>query len=252
MSSRDLTEGTSLQQFIVGIKKTSAESALVLSIDQVISAPNVFVFGEYLNLENVQKLQGTPSQKHLDLLKIFAYGTYGDYKANKDLPPLKDPQIKKLKQLTIASLAVKSRVIQYSVLQKELDIAQVRDLEDLIIDSIYIGVIQGQLDQKKNQLEVDVAMGRDLKPDSMTNMVNVLTQWHNQSELLLSNIKDRIQEASFLAEQEEKRKEEQKKRIDQVRINIKQALESEMNMSDFEDVGFFRGMGKKPGKKFKK
>jgi len=25
-----------------------------------------------------------------------------------------------------------------------------------------------------------------------------------------------------------------------------------MNMSDFEDVGFFRGMGKKPGKKFKK
>jgi len=95
-------------------------------------------------------------------------------------------------------------------------------------------------------------MGRDLKPDSMTNMVNVLTQWHNQSELLLSNIKDRIQEASFLAEQEEKRKEEQKKRIDQVRINIKQALESEMNMSDFEDVGFFRGIGKKPGKKFKK
>jgi len=55
-------------------------------------------------------------------------------------------------------------------------------------------------------------MGRDLKPDSMTNMVNVLTQWHNQSELLLSNIKDRIQEASFLAEQEEKRKEEQKKK----------------------------------------
>jgi len=55
-------------------------------------------------------------------------------------------------------------------------------------------------------------MGRDLKPDSLTNMVNVLTQWHNQSELLLSNIKDRIQEASFLAEQEEKRKEEQKKK----------------------------------------
>jgi len=154
MSSRDLTEGTSLQQFIVGIKKTSAESALVLSIDQVISAPNVFVFGEYLNLENVQKLQGTPSQKHLDLLKIFAYGTYGDYKANKDLPPLKDPQIKKLKQLTIASLAVKSRVIPYSVLQKELDIAQVRDLEDLIIDSIYIGVIQGQLDQKKKKINL--------------------------------------------------------------------------------------------------
>lgn len=47
--------------------------------------------------------------------------------------------IKKLQHLTIVSMAIRSKCIPYSELLQELDIKNVRDLEDLIIESIYAG-----------------------------------------------------------------------------------------------------------------
>ena len=38
--------------------------------------------------------------------------------------------------------------IPYSTLQAELDIRDLRELEDLIIEAIYAGIIQAKLDQK--------------------------------------------------------------------------------------------------------
>ena len=38
--------------------------------------------------------------------------------------------------------------IPYSTLQQELDIMDLRELEDLIIEAIYAGIIQAKLDQK--------------------------------------------------------------------------------------------------------
>ncbi len=63
------------------------------------------------------------------------------------------------------------------MLQKELEISEVRELEDVIIDAIYQGIIQGKLDQKSKHLHVEFAMGRDLKPDSLDYMLSVLTLW---------------------------------------------------------------------------
>lgn len=47
--------------------------------------------------------------------------------------------IKKLQHLTIVTMAIRSKVIPYKDLLVELDIKNVRDLEDLIIESIYAG-----------------------------------------------------------------------------------------------------------------
>ncbi|KAG6912801.1 hypothetical protein DXG01_012029, partial [Tephrocybe rancida] len=45
---------------------------------------------------------------------------------------------------------------------KALDMPTIRDLEDLIIDAIYLDILHGKLDQKEQQLEVEYTMGRDL------------------------------------------------------------------------------------------
>ncbi len=39
-----------------------------------------------------------------------------------------------------------------------------RELEDLIIDAIYLDLLQGKLDQRRNSWEVSYIMGRDLEP----------------------------------------------------------------------------------------
>lgn len=50
--------------------------------------------------------------KHFKLLNIFAYGTYKDYvEQAAQLPPMSPAMSKKLRQLTVVSLAAKAKVI---------------------------------------------------------------------------------------------------------------------------------------------
>nr|KAF6494336.1 COP9 signalosome subunit 7B [Rousettus aegyptiacus] len=67
-----------LEQFILLAKGTSG-SALTALISQVLEAPGVYVFGELLELANVQELAEGANAPYLQLLNLFAYGTYPDY-----------------------------------------------------------------------------------------------------------------------------------------------------------------------------
>lgn len=98
------------------------------------------------------------------MLDIFAYGVYSDYQANEaNLPPLTDAMRKKLRLLTISSMASKARLIKYSQLQTELQVGSVRELEDLIIAGASADVVRGKLDQKSLHFEVDFSMARDVR-----------------------------------------------------------------------------------------
>lgn len=71
----------------------------------------MYVFGELLELANVQELAEGTNAAYLQLLNLFAYGTYPDYIANKEsLPELSTAQQNKLKHLTIVSLASRMKV----------------------------------------------------------------------------------------------------------------------------------------------
>jgi len=250
-----VTEGVALQAY-VSLAKNSKGKSVVAAIQQALSASNVFVFSELLELPSVQALAGTEDAKYLELLKIFAYGTYADYKnAKTSLPSLSPLQVKKLQQLTIVTLAAANKVIPYTVLQQQLDMpVGLRELEDLIIDAIYQGIVQGKLDQKSQQFEVESAMGRDLKPETLDSMIEVLANWSVQSESLLKSIKEKILQANIVGENEKKHKEEFDKRIETVKANIKLAMESELMQTSEgfgEDFGFDRrgGRGKMKGHK---
>ena len=52
-----------------------------------------------------------------------------------------------------------------------------RELEDLIIDAIYLDLLQGKLDQKEEQLEVSYIMGRDLEPGKLEQVLASLRDW---------------------------------------------------------------------------
>jgi len=115
-------------------------------------------------------------------------------------------------------------------------------LEDLIIDAIYQGIIQGSLDQRKQQLEVEFAMGRDLKPESVDKMISVLRSWSTQSDTLLKNIKDSISHASFMYASEKTRKEEFEKKVENVKKNLKSTMESDLlHAAEYESAEFFDG-----------
>ena len=155
-------------------------AAAVGLIQQVLEAPGVYVFGELLDHPNIKDLTNSSAANakgYHDLLNIFAYGTYDEYMSEKsNLPPLTDGMTKKLRLLTIASIATKEKTIKYEHMQKVLGIDGIRELEDLIIDGTNNSVLQGKLDQKSKHFEVDYAMGRDIRKVifqfSLKNIIN--------------------------------------------------------------------------------
>lgn len=135
---------------------------------------------------------------------------------------------KKLQHLTIVSLAIKSKCIPYSELLTELDIKNVRDLEDLIIEAIYADIIHGKLDQKNKQLEIDYAIGRDIRPDDVTSINSTLQEWCDSCETVLKCIEDQIVRAN----KEKARRLQKKESIDKEISNLKKTLKTQTNDTD--------------------
>lgn len=66
---------------------------------------------------------------------------------------------------------------------RNLDIKDIRELEDLIIDCFYNELLKGKLDQKNKQLHVDYTYGRDVRTDQIESMLGKLCEWDGQLEL---------------------------------------------------------------------
>jgi len=219
--SADLADGSSLQPFCLLAKSAKGKGCAAI-IEQALQAPGVFVFGELLDMPNIKQLEGTENKAHLELLKVFAYGIYQTYKENAStLPPLSPQMSTKLRQLTIVSLSADNKVIPYTVLLQQLDIPNVRELEDLIIDCVYQGVIRGKLDQKFKQLEVDFAIGRDIRPGQVAQMMNILAAWGNRSDAILAAINQRITYTAQAHDQARKGRADFEQRLEALKASIK-------------------------------
>lgn len=60
-------------------------------------------------------------------------------------------------------------------------------MQDLIIEVIYADIIHGKLDQKNQQLEVDYAIGRDIRPTAITQMISVLQEWWDNLVFIIAS-----------------------------------------------------------------
>nr|CAD7604423.1 unnamed protein product [Timema genevievae] len=103
------TSNNPLEQFVL-LAKSAKGAAAVELIKQVLEAPGVHVFGELLDMPNVLELENGPHSNYLQVLHLFAYGTYRQYLDNRtQLPELSPAQKKKLQHLTIVTLATKTK-----------------------------------------------------------------------------------------------------------------------------------------------
>jgi COP9 signalosome complex subunit 7 len=233
------------------IAKSAKGKGAVAVIQQALQSPATFVFGELLDLPNIKALAEGENKPWYDTLALFAYGTFADYKASPqsfgDLSPLLQ---KKLKQLSIVSLASSQKSLPYSLLLAQLDIGNVRELEDLVIESIYAGIIKGKLDQKEQRFQVDWTMGRDIRPGQLQEMLKILNLWCDKSETLMGEIKERIQYANLSHEEHQKQTKEFEQRVEDIKTNLKLSMEGEMATGDFADVDYssFDSANKKSGR----
>eukprot|EP00735_Rhodelphis_limneticus_P010433 TRINITY_DN3178_c0_g1::TRINITY_DN3178_c0_g1_i1::g.3566::m.3566 TRINITY_DN3178_c0_g1::TRINITY_DN3178_c0_g1_i1::g.3566 ORF type:complete len:276 (-),score=62.20,sp/Q55BD5/CSN7_DICDI/46.59/4e-52,PCI/PF01399.22/2e-10,Flg_hook/PF02120.11/0.022,RP-C_C/PF11800.3/0.13 TRINITY_DN3178_c0_g1_i1:205-1032(-) len=219
------------------LAKSAKGKACAHLIMEVISHPLVHVFSELLENPNIQALNGTENESYLRLLKIFAYGTYQDYKMHREsLPAITDDQVRKLQRLSLITLASQSKMLPYPVLQQALEIAELRALEDLIIEMVYMGLIAGKLDQKKQQLEVHHAIGRDLVPEQLDRVLAILSEWCTDADQLLLSMQHQAQFASNVVTDSKKMKEQLDSQIENIKTRLKDG-----NLPDEEMEMHFSG-----------
>jgi len=183
-----------LEPFLLMAKSAKGAAAAKL-VQDATAAPGVYVFSELLEQRSIQELRKSEQHEpYLSLLQLFAYKTYQDYVQYQDrLPQLNAAQTIKLKHLSIVSLAAERRILSYSDLLKALDMPSIRELEDLIIDAIYLDVLRGKLDQSKELFEVEYTMGRDLEPGGLENILVALQNWAATTSSVLLTLDSKIE-----------------------------------------------------------
>lgn len=217
-------EAGPLDQYLL-LAKGARGAAAVALVKQVLEAPEVYVFGELLDMPNILELKSQPQHAtYYEALQLYAYGVYSDYvRESAKYPPLSDTAVTKLRHLTLVSMATGQKSILLSTLGKELGLEATRDLEDLIIEAMYTDIIHGHLDQKNGVLEVDYSIGRDIKPEDLPAIVNTLQSWCDTCDSMLSNIDQLITQANADKEKNMKHRNSLEAEV----LNIKAGLKSQ-------------------------
>lgn len=163
-------------------------------------------------------------------MEIFTFKTY-DALTSTENEPLRSLLTRtsetKLKKLTIASMASTSRVLSYDALIKSLDLKSARELEDLLMDCLYSGLIQGHLDQKKGELVVSNAFGRDVAVEDIPEMIAALDRWNGRTESAIQAIDDQIRAALTYHQQNTKRRQRVKRDVKRTSEKIKRQKEEQ-------------------------
>jgi len=160
----------------------------------------VWFFAELLDLESVRALEREPAHApRVALLRLFAHGTYADYKRGpQPRPQLSPAQLWKLKCLSLASLAAQKRRWAFAEVAAQLDLpeaaaagggggsgggggegagADAGSVEDLFVAACYAGLVAGKLDQRTRTLEVSWAAGRDVQAADLAALGDKLARW---------------------------------------------------------------------------
>ncbi|KAJ8609046.1 hypothetical protein MRB53_039315 [Persea americana] len=153
------------------LAKQATGKALVSLIQQVLCSASIHSFQPLLDCPNVKLLSTTEDQSWVELLRLFAYGTYRDYITRQSsLPTIGTAETEKLKRLSILTFATKSH------------------LEDLIIDCIQASLISGKLDTRRQIVYIESALARDLAPDTLPGILQSLLTWNSHCEEALTEI----------------------------------------------------------------
>ncbi|GLA75126.1 hypothetical protein AtubIFM55763_006389 [Aspergillus tubingensis] len=209
-----------LQPFIHLATSNSATSPRFITnlITNATSNPNTYVFAELLTTPAIQSLRdpNTPAEyaSYLTLLEIFAWGTWQDYQSTPNLPPLNDAQTLKLRLLSLLTLSTTTTPLTYSSLMTALNITQPSELESLVTKAIYASLITARLSPASNPPTVNVtsvAPLRDVKPESLGKMIDILTAWETRCGDVIGDIEAEI--LRIKTESARRRAEEREKEV---------------------------------------
>ncbi|PGH11625.1 hypothetical protein AJ79_04765 [Helicocarpus griseus UAMH5409] len=212
-----------LEPFIHLAKTAPANSPRYITgiITNATSSPNTFIFGELLEVPAVQALrsQETPDEfrSHLTLLEIFAWGTWEEYQLTPNLPPLSEAQSEKLRLLSLLSLSTTHNPFTYPIAMTSLSLPTHAALESLVTKAIYSSLINARISPTTTPPVIHVtstAPLRDVRPQTISAMINVLTEWQGRCGDVVNGIEAEIAKIKANAEKRRTKEKDRARRVE--------------------------------------
>jgi len=239
---------TELLQFCI-LARTQKGRACAALVQQVIAHRKIFVFGDLLDIPSVQALKESEFSNAFKTLELFAFGTIQEYSNNpRDYLELTEVQTFKLRQLSLLTLCAKEKNLSYEKLFAALLLhsdsqSRIRELEDLIIDSINNGLLTAKLNQKKQCLIVISCIARDVAQSEIPQMISIFKLWKERCQLMnkiLGDVNESVANNRISSQQEQVEVQHLAENQKQI---IKQQIESGEYEDNAEEVAFGPGGG---------
>ena len=152
-------------------------------------------------------------------------------------------------------------MLTYHHLQEALALPSVRALEDLVISTIYVGLISAKLDPLAQRVDVSsVAPLRDLRPGKIPQMISVLDEWDARCANVLAELEGQVREIRRTALRERRREEANEKAVAKLmegkengkgKVVGKRGVGEENEEMDIDEGGTQRTRNAKRGGMFK-
>ncbi|GLI76480.1 hypothetical protein PoHVEF18_004753 [Penicillium ochrochloron] len=213
-----------LQPFVALATSNSATSPRFVAniVTNATSAPQTYVFAELLETPTIQALAApdTPAEYkgYLKLLEIFAWGTWQEYQATPNLPKLSAEQTLKLRLLSLLTLATTTKPLTYQTLMNSLSLPTTADLESLVTTAIYANLISARLSPASTPPTINVtsvAPLRDVQPQSLPQMVTLLTEWESRCGEVVTDLETEIARVKANAQKRFAKEQAYRDRLDE-------------------------------------
>mmetsp|Transcript_3325 Transcript_3325/g.4857 ORF Transcript_3325/g.4857 Transcript_3325/m.4857 type:complete len:260 (+) Transcript_3325:2-781(+) len=185
-----------MEPFLTAAREAAGNLSVLRSIVwKVLAEPSVHSgFVALKEIEGVDKDQVLSAS-----LNLFAFGTYQDYASASpgSFVDLNDAHILKLRQLTILSVVKeaclrKQSTVSYADLGTAIGLGQdVRLVEEVIISSVYAGILFCQLDQRHQQIvlsQTQSSLARDVRKEDILPMLSALQGFSSQLKTMIKTL----------------------------------------------------------------
>ncbi|KAL2885865.1 COP9 signalosome subunit 7 (CsnG) [Ceratocystis lukuohia] len=228
----------SLEPYITLAEYANSPSAAVGLVTRATSDSHTFVFAELLQTNPIKNLATSEKAAYHALLKIFSYGTYQDYLADRaNLPDLNDAQRLKLRQLSLLTLAQDQNNLTYAKLMAALELETTLDLESIVISAVYAGLWDAVLNPQRQVVEVNsVSPLRDLAPGIIPPILDVLQQWCDRCATTLGDIDAEIAEINMMAAKRQEYEEYREATKDHVRVYTQAYVQAQTSKMDQDEL----------------
>ncbi|XP_042417192.1 COP9 signalosome complex subunit 7-like isoform X4 [Zingiber officinale] len=175
-----------IDRFVRQAAELGAAESVANLVLEATSHPSLFAFAEILAIPNLSKLLASQYSSYLDVLLLFACGTWKIYQRHAhSLPVLLPDQVRKLKQISVLALIENEK-----------------------------GIVRGKLDQLRRCFKF--ASGRDLTAEHLANTIETSNSWFRTSSNLLHLIEEGIKWVECMNEINNQHKKEINDEIEEV------------------------------------